>query len=113
MKIINVYSDYKKDLEDKNPKYKKIACINYFIFAIFLIINILFYLLILINNPILSSICVIIYAINKYGFNFALCFISLINSFLQGKVNLSVYTIISYLSSLIMIISSILIFILL
>ena len=108
MKVLDIYSNYKEDLKEKDPKYKKIACINYVIFAIFLILNLLIVLLLKIDVPILSMIIIIYYAISKYFFNFAFCVISLINSILQAKINSSIYTLFSFISTVIMIVFAIL-----
>ena len=108
MKVLDIYSNYKEDLKEKDPKYKKIACINYVIFAIFLVLNFLMVLLLKIDVPILSMIIIIYYAISKYFFNFAFCVISLINSILQAKINSSIYTLFSFISTIIMIVFAIL-----
>ena len=107
MKISDIYSSYKDDLRAKDPSYKKIACLNYVLLAIYIVLNFVINLLIKIDVPVLSLFLLIYYAINIYFINVVFCVISLVNSILQGKVNFSIYTILSIISTIIMIILTI------
>lgn len=105
----NIYKTYKQDLEIKDRKYKKLAVLNYFLTASYLLINLLLWIMFFTskNISVLFSFVVIIQLINAYFINILLTILIIINSILQFKVTNNVHSKINIVLSFIALILTI------
>ena len=97
MNLTNFNLNYQKDLKIKSKNYNKLALLNYFLFAIFFLINVIPYLLLLIENDFIKALTLIFLIIIHYFINTLLSIIMLTHSILQNKVTINSHTIISYI----------------